>query len=86
MRVFISSDIEGTAGIVDWEQVRGPGAEYEIGRQLLTDEDQPANPADVGRQPPNGRQLTFAPDDRHHRTDHHPHYPNPPVGRGGAVW
>jgi D-amino peptidase len=38
MKVFISSDIEGTAGIVDWEQVRGPGAEYEIGRRLLTDE------------------------------------------------
>jgi len=38
MKVFISSDIEGTAGIVDWEQVRGPGVEYEIGRQLLTDE------------------------------------------------
>ncbi len=38
MRVFISTDIEGTAGIVDWEQVRSPGAEYEIGRQLLTDE------------------------------------------------
>jgi D-amino peptidase len=38
MRVFISSDIEGTAGIVDWEQVRGPGTEYELGRQLLTDE------------------------------------------------
>jgi D-amino peptidase len=38
MKVFISSDIEGTAGIADWEQVRAPGAEYEIGRQLLTDE------------------------------------------------
>lgn len=38
MKVFISSDIEGAAGIVDWEQVRGPGAEFEIGRQLLTDE------------------------------------------------
>jgi len=38
MRVFLSSDIEGTAGIVDWEQVRGPGPEYEIGRRLLTDE------------------------------------------------
>ena len=38
MKVFISSDIEGTAGIVDWEQVRGPGAEYELGRRLLTDE------------------------------------------------
>jgi D-amino peptidase len=38
VKIFISSDIEGTAGIVDWEQVRGPGAEYEIGRQLLADE------------------------------------------------
>jgi D-amino peptidase len=38
MKVFISSDIEGTAGIADWEQGRGPGAEYEMGRQLLTDE------------------------------------------------
>jgi D-amino peptidase len=38
MKLFISSDIEGTAGIVDWEQVRAPGAEYEIGRQLLTNE------------------------------------------------
>ncbi len=38
MKVFISSDIEGTAGIVDWEQVRGPGPEYEIGRRLLTAE------------------------------------------------
>lgn len=38
MKIFISSDIEGTAGIVDWEQVRGPGPEYELGRQLLTDE------------------------------------------------
>ena len=38
LKVFISSDIEGTAGIVDWEQARGPGAEYELGRKLLTDE------------------------------------------------
>jgi D-amino peptidase len=38
MKVFISSDIEGAAGIVDWEQVRAPGAEYEIGRELLTAE------------------------------------------------
>lgn len=38
MKVFISSDIEGAAGIVDWEQVRGPAVEYEIGRQLLAGE------------------------------------------------
>jgi D-amino peptidase len=38
MRVFISSDMEGTAGIVDWSQCRGPGTEYEIGRRLLLGE------------------------------------------------
>ena len=38
MKVFISSDIEGTAGIVDWQQVRASGADYELGRRLLTDE------------------------------------------------
>jgi D-amino peptidase len=38
VNVFISSDIEGTAGIVDWQQVRASGADYELGRQLLTDE------------------------------------------------
>jgi D-amino peptidase len=38
MKVYLSTDIEGTAGIVDWQQVRGPGTEYELGRQLLTDE------------------------------------------------
>jgi D-amino peptidase len=38
LNVYISTDIEGAAGIVDWEQVRGPGSEYEIGRGLLTDE------------------------------------------------
>jgi D-amino peptidase len=34
-RVYLSTDIEGTAGIVDWTQVLGPGAEYEVGRRLL---------------------------------------------------
>jgi D-amino peptidase len=38
MRVFLSTDMEGTAGIVDWAQCRGPGAEYEKGRSLLLDE------------------------------------------------
>jgi len=38
VRVFISSDMEGTAGIVDWTQCRGPGPEYETGRRLLLDE------------------------------------------------
>src|SRR5262245_59361005 len=34
MKVFLSSDIEGTAGIVDWGQVLGEG-EYALGRRLL---------------------------------------------------
>jgi D-amino peptidase len=38
VKIYISSDIEGTAGIVDWQQVRGPGPEYELGRRLLLDE------------------------------------------------
>jgi D-amino peptidase len=38
MKVFISSDIEGTAGIVDWQQVRASGADYALGRRLLTGE------------------------------------------------
>ena len=38
MRIFVSTDIEGTAGIVDWQQVLGPGPEYELGRRLLLDE------------------------------------------------
>jgi D-amino peptidase len=38
VNVFISTDIEGTAGIVDWQQVLGPGPEYELGRELLTNE------------------------------------------------
>lgn len=38
MKVFISSDMEGTAGVVDWSQCRpGPGdnSDYEYYRQLL---------------------------------------------------
>lgn len=38
MKVFLSCDMEGTAGIVDWQQVIGPGAAYEAGRALLLDE------------------------------------------------
>ena len=37
VKVFISSDIEGTAGIVHWEQVLN-GPEYEGGRTLLENE------------------------------------------------
>ncbi|MEA2486262.1 MAG: D-amino peptidase [Actinomycetota bacterium] len=37
-KVFISSDIEGCAGIVDWEQVLGAGPGYEMGCRLLVGE------------------------------------------------
>jgi D-amino peptidase len=35
VKVFISFDMEGVAGIVDWSQCRGPGQAYEEGRLLL---------------------------------------------------
>jgi uncharacterized damage-inducible protein DinB len=38
MRVFISFDMEGVAGIADWSQCRGPGQAYEEGRRLLLGE------------------------------------------------
>jgi len=38
VKVFVSFDMEGVAGIVDWEQCTGPGAAYEIGRALTLGE------------------------------------------------
>jgi D-amino peptidase len=38
MRVFVSVDMEGVAGIVDWDQCRAPGTAYEEGRRLLLGE------------------------------------------------
>ena len=38
MKVYLSTDMEGTAGVVDWTQCIGPGAEYEHYRRLLQDE------------------------------------------------
>lgn len=38
VRVFISFDMEGVAGIVDWSQCRAPGPAYEEGRRLLLGE------------------------------------------------
>src|SRR5215468_8207591 len=38
VKVFISFDMEGVAGIVDWSQCKGPGQPYEEGRQLLLGE------------------------------------------------
>ena len=38
MKIFISSDMEGTAGVVDWEQCRPGQQDYELYRGLLLDE------------------------------------------------
>ncbi|MGN6380307.1 MAG: M55 family metallopeptidase [Gaiellales bacterium] len=39
MKVFLSSDIEGTAGIVDWTQVlAGRGGDFALGQRLLLNE------------------------------------------------
>jgi D-amino peptidase len=35
VKVFLSSDMEGTAGVVDWEQCIGDGPEATAGRRLL---------------------------------------------------
>lgn len=37
MRVHVSSDMEGVAGIVKWEQATGAESLYEGGRKLYTD-------------------------------------------------
>ena len=38
MKIFLSSDMEGPAGVVDWEQCVGAGPEAQAGRRLLLDE------------------------------------------------
>lgn len=38
MKIFISSDMEGTAGVVDWDQCRAGGAQYPYYAELLTGE------------------------------------------------
>src|SRR3954451_12269281 len=35
MKVYLSTDMEGTAGIVDWAQCVGDGPEAAAGRELL---------------------------------------------------
>jgi D-amino peptidase len=35
MKIFLSTDMEGTAGVVDWQQCVGDGREAEAGRKLL---------------------------------------------------
>src|SRR5579871_2535943 len=47
MKVFISTDFEGVAGIVDWDQIMVGSTDYALGRRLLLGE---LNAAIVGAQ------------------------------------
>ena len=38
MKIYISADIEGVAGVVSFEQGRPGNAEYERARRLMTEE------------------------------------------------
>jgi D-amino peptidase len=38
MKIFISTDFEGVAGIVDWDQIMVGSNDYELGRRLLLGE------------------------------------------------
>ncbi|MEO7074369.1 MAG: M55 family metallopeptidase, partial [Ktedonobacterales bacterium] len=38
MKVYISTDFEGVAGIVDWDQIMVGSHDYEMGRRLLLGE------------------------------------------------
>ena len=38
MKVFISTDFEGVAGVVDWDQIMVGSSDYEMGRRLLLGE------------------------------------------------
>ncbi|NMO49910.1 M55 family metallopeptidase [Actinoplanes sp. TBRC 11911] len=35
MKIYLSTDMEGTAGIVDWQQCVGDGPDAAAGRELL---------------------------------------------------
>lgn len=49
MKIFLSSDMEGTAGVVDWEQCRPGQTDYELYRGLLQDEVNAAVDGVLGR-------------------------------------
>ncbi len=60
MRIYISTDFEGVAGIVDWDQIMVGGHDYELGRQLLLGE---LNAAIAGAQ--DGGATSFVVNDSH---------------------
>jgi D-amino peptidase len=61
MKVFLSSDMEGTAGVVDWAQCVGDGPEAAAGRRLLLGEVNAAIEGGAGRrgQRDRGQRLAF---------------------------
>ncbi len=61
MKLYLSTDIEGTSGIVAWEQIIEGSAEYEQGRRLLTDE---VNAVIAGAM--DGGATEFVVNDSHH--------------------
>src|SRR5579859_6684350 len=61
MKLFLSTDFEGTSGIVAWEQIIEGNAEYEQGRRLLTDE---VNAVIAGAM--EGGVMEFVVNDAHH--------------------
>lgn len=61
MKLFLSTDFEGTSGIVAWEQIIEGRAEYEQGRLLLTNE---VNAVIAGAQEAGAKE--FVVNDAHH--------------------
>ncbi len=61
MKLFLSTDFEGTSGIVAWEQIIEGNVEYEQGRRLLTDE---VNAIITGAM--EGGAMEFVVNDAHH--------------------
>lgn len=51
MKIFISSDMEGTAGVVDWDQCVIGGSQYPYYTELLTGRSTPPSRARCGRAP-----------------------------------
>jgi D-amino peptidase len=87
MRVYLSTDMEGTAGVVDWSQCRPtPGGDYEHYRNLLQAETNAAidGAATAGAttflvNDSHGRMHNLRPDQLHHHAAylagfHKPHY------------
>ncbi len=68
MKLFLSTDFEGTSGIVAWEQILEGNAEYEQGRRLLTDEIN----AVIGGAAEAGASEFVINDSHHHMRNLHP--------------